>query len=256
VAGALVQLITAPMAVAVDAVSFVASVFSLLMIRAPEPEPIRRDRKRASIWAELREGLEVVLGNPLLRSIAGCTATSNLFSNAVQAIYVLYATRELGLPPAVIGLIYAVSGPGALIGSILAGWCSRRFGLGTTIIGSIFIAGVSNLLIPLASGPPLLVTAMLMTPMLVGGAASPIYNINQVSLRQAITPDHVQGRMNASVRFLVWGTIPIGALLGGTLGQTVGLWPTILAMVIGELLAPAWVLFSPVRHLRVQPAPV
>src|SRR5262249_7356964 len=144
---ALVQLITAPMAVALDALSFVASVISLLLIRAPEPEPVRREGKAGSIWAELREGLGVVLGNPLLRSIAGCTATSNLFSNATQAVYVLYVTRELGLQPAVVGLIYAVSGPGALIGSILAGWCSRRFGLGTTIIGSIFIGGLSNLLI-------------------------------------------------------------------------------------------------------------
>jgi hypothetical protein len=92
--------------------------------------------------------------------------------------------------------------------------------------------------------------------MLVGGATSPIYNINQVSLRQAITPDRLQGRMNASMRFLVWGTIPIGALLGGGLGQTIGIYPTIVAMVICELLAPLWIVFSPVRQLRLQPEPL
>jgi MFS family permease len=256
VAGALVQLITAPMAVLVDAVSFIASVFSLLLIHAPEPVPVRHEGKSGSMWSELREGLVVVLGNPLLRSIAGCTGTSNLFSNAMQAVFVLYMTRELGLQPAVIGLIFAVSGPGALLGAVLAGWLARRLGLGTTIIASIFVGALSNLLIPLASGSAVQITAMLMIPMFIGGATSPIYNINQVSLRQAITPDQVQGRMNASMRFLVWGTIPIGALLGGALGQAFGLWPTIMAMVIGELLAPAWVLFSPVRQLRVQPAPV
>jgi predicted MFS family arabinose efflux permease len=111
------------------------------------------------------------------------------------------------------------------------------------------------LLVPLAGGPPLLTTAMLMTAAFFAGVAGPVYNINQVSLRQAITPDHLQGRMNASMRFIVWGTIPIGALLGGGLGQVFGLWPTIVTMVLAELLAPAWVLFSPVRDLQSQPAP-
>jgi hypothetical protein len=88
----------------------------------------------------------------------------------------------------------------------------------------------------------------------IGGLTNPVYNINQVSLRQAITPDRLQGRMNASMRFLVWGTIPIGALLGGALGEVFGLWPTLLAMSVCSLLAPLWIVFSPVRSLRVQPA--
>jgi MFS family permease len=256
VAGALVQVATAPIAVALDALSYVASVISLLFIHTPEPTPIPHEGRDSRMWAQLREGLGVVVRNPLLRSIAGCTATSNLFTNAVMAIYVLYVTRELGLQPAVIGLILAVGGPGALLGALLAGPLARRFGLGTTIIGSIFIGGLSNLFIPLAGGPPAVTTAMLMIPAFVGGMTSPIYNINQVSLRQAITPDHVQGRMNASMRFIVWGTIPIGALLGGAVAQIIGLWATIVVMVLGGLLAPAWVAFSPVRQLRSQPAPV
>jgi MFS family permease len=252
-AGGLVQLITAPMAVLVDAISYVASVVSLLFIHIREPAPLRAER--GAMWPQLREGLAVVVGNPLLRSIAGCTATSNLFGNAMQAVYVLYITRELGLQPAVIGLIFAVSGPGALLGALLAGKLADTFGLGRTIVGSIFIGGLANLLVPLAGGPPLLTTAMLMTAAFFAGVAGPVYNINQVSLRQAITPDHLQGRMNASMRFIVWGTIPIGALLGGGLGQVFGLWPTIVTMVLAELLAPAWVLFSPVRDLQSQPAP-
>jgi predicted MFS family arabinose efflux permease len=130
------------------------------------------------------------------------------------------------------------------------------FGLGRTIVGSMFVGALANVLVPLAGGPPLLTAAMLMTAAFFFGLAGPVYNINQVSLRQAITPDHLQGRMNASMRFIVWGTIPIGALLGGGLGQVFGLWPTIVAMVLGDLLAPAWVLFSPVRDLQSQPAPV
>jgi predicted MFS family arabinose efflux permease len=192
----------------------------------------------------------------LLRSIAGCTATSNLFSNAMQAVYVLYATRELGIEPALLGIIFAAGGPGALLGSLLAGRVSDRFGFGATIIGSILIGGLANLLMPLAGGPLPVVASMLMLAWFIGGLCSPVYNINQVSLRQAITPDRLQGRMNATVRFIVWGTIPIGALLGGILGQAIGLWPTLLSMALGSLLAPLWVVFSPVRHLRSQPLPV
>jgi MFS family permease len=256
VAGGLVQLITAPAAVVVDAVSYIASVVSLLMIHTVEPEPPKRAAEGSSIWAELREGLGVVLGNRLLWSIAGSTGTSNLFSNATQAVYLLYVTRELNLPPAVVGLIFAMTGPGALLGALMAGDLARRFGLGTTIVGSIFVGGLANLLIPLASGTPTVIAATLMVAAFIAGAAGPIYNINQVSLRQAITPDQLQGRMNASMRFIVWGTIPIGALLGGALGQVFGLYPTIVAMVLAELLAPLWVLFSPVRQLRSQPSPV
>jgi MFS family permease len=256
IAGALVQLITAPMAVVVDALSFVASVVSLLFIHAPEPEPVRHDGKAGSMWAELREGLAVVLGNPLLRSIAGCTATSNLFGNAMQAIYVLYVTRELGLQPAVIGLIFAVMGPGALLGALLAGGLAKRLGLGTTIVGAIAVMGVSNLLVPLAGGPTFVLIGILMLAAFLAGVCNPVYNVNQVSLRQAITPDRVQGRMNASMRFIVWGTIPVGALLGGGLGQLIGLWPTLAAMAVCSLLAPLWLVFSPVRQLRVQPSPV
>jgi MFS family permease len=255
-AGVLVQLITAPMAMAVDAASFLASVAFLGLIRTPEPEPERHQKGVSSIWTELREGLAVVLGNPLLRSIAGCTATANLFGNALQAVYVLYATRQLGIGPALLGLIFAAGGPGALLGSLLAGRLARQFGLGATIIGSSVVSALSTLLIPLASGPTLVVAGILMLASFSVGMTNPIYNINQVSLRQAITPDRLQGRMNASVRFLVWGTIPIGALMGGLLGEALGLRPTIAAMALCTLLAPLWVLFSPVRTLRTQPSPV
>lgn len=255
IAGALVQLISAPLAIAVDSLSYVASVISLLFIHTPEPPPVHRQNGGASIWAELREDLGVVLSNPLLRSIAGCTGTSNLFGNGLQAIFVLYATRELDLPPAVIGLIFAAIGPGALLGALVAGPLARRYGLGATIIGSSAVFGVANVMIPLAAGPLPVITAVFMLSSFISGVGNPVYNINQVSLRQAITPDRLQGRMNASMRFIVWGTIPIGALLGGGLGQLIGLWPTIAILAACTLLAPLFVLFSPLRALRTQPLP-
>jgi predicted MFS family arabinose efflux permease len=254
-AGVLVQLLSAPMAVAADAVSFLASGVFLAFIRAPEPAPVRDPAHHSSVWSELREGLAVVLTNPLLRSIAGATATSNLFSNGMMAVYVLYITRELGVPPAILGLILAAGGPGALLGALTAGRVANRFGLGATIIGALMVTELSNLLVPLAGGPLPLAVGMLAVATFVGGIGNPVYNINQVSLRQAITPDRVQGRMNASMRFIVWGTIPIGSLLGGTLGELLGLRPTLVLMATGSLLAGAWVIFSPVRGLKSPPAP-
>jgi MFS family permease len=256
IAGGLVQVFTAPVTVAIDALSFLVSAVFLLLIRIPEPPPVRAANAQTSVLAEVREGLGVVLGNPLLRSIAGCTGTSNLFSNAMQAIFILYLTRSLRLEPFIIGIILAASGPGALLGSLFAGRLASWFGLGTTIIGSIFLGSAFNLLVPFAAGPTPLVIGMLTLAMFAVGVSNPVYNINQVSLRQAITPDHLQGRMNASMRFIVWGTIPIGALLGGFLGESIGWWPTLLVAAVGQILATGWVLFSPVRQLKEQPAPV
>jgi MFS family permease len=256
VGGALVQLVSAPIAILVDAVSFLASAVCLVTIRAREAAPVRHAHGGGSIWAELREGLVVVLGNPLLRSIAGCTATTNLFGNGMMAVYVLYATRELGIGPALLGIILAAGGPGALLGALLAGRMANRFGLGATIIGASLVGGLANLLVPLASGPELAIAALLLLASFVGGISNPVYNINQVSLRQAITPDRLQGRMNASVRFIVWGTIPIGALIGGALGDAIGLRPTLALMATCSVLATLWILFSPVRRLKEQPVPV
>jgi MFS family permease len=246
--GALVQLITAPVAVILDAVSFAVSAACLLLIRTRE-QIAPRSASGTGVWTELRQGLAVVIDNPVLRSIAGCTATSNLFGSASQAIYVLYLTRELEIEPALLGIILAMLGPGALVGSLVAGPAALRLGLGTTIVGSIVLGVAANLLVPLAAGPRPLVVVLLCLASFLVGLTSPIYNVNQVSLRQAITPDHLQGRMNASMRFIVWGTIPLGSLLGGSLGQVLGLRPTLLVMAVLGLLAPLWVAFSPVRRL-------
>jgi predicted MFS family arabinose efflux permease len=173
-----------------------------------------------------------------------------------MAVYVLYATRELGVGPALLGIIFAAGGPGALLGAVVAGRLAERFGLGLTIIGASVATGLSSLLVPLASGPPLVIAAVLLVAMFVGGVTNPVYNINQVSLRQAITPDRLQGRMNASMRFIVWGTIPIGALIGGALGDAIGLRPTLALMAACSLIAPLWIAFSPVRQLKEQPTQV
>jgi MFS family permease len=251
--GTLVQLVSAPVAIAVDALSFLASAGFLAGIGAGEPPP--RQGASGGVWADIRAGLAVVLGNPLLRAIAGCTATSNLFSQVCTAVYVLYLTRELGVTPSLLGLVFAVGSSGALVGALLASRIARSIGLGPTIVGTALLFPLGGLMTVAAGGPPLAVAATLIAAQVAATFCSPVYNVNQVSLRQAITPDRLQGRMNATMRFVVWGTIPIGSLLGGLLGDAIGLRPTLLVGALGSALAFPWVLLSPVRALREQPTP-
>ena len=252
--GALVQLLTAPLAILVDALSFLASAISIVAIRVRE-EPVQKVERR-NAWGEIREGLQVVIGNPLLRAIGGCTATLNLFANALFTVYMLYCTGSLGLKPAVIGAIFAIGGLSTIAGTLLAGPAATRFGVGPMLIASPFLIGLASFLIPLAGGPPLLAVVLLVGAQVLFGIGRPIFDINQLSLRQAITPGRLQGRVNASMLFIMWGVIPIGSLLGGLLGSTIGIRQTLAVGAVGMSLAFIWVLFSPIRGLRRQPAGV
>ncbi len=254
IAGLLVRLVTAPVAVAADAASFLTSALFLLGIRTPEPPPVAPGSRR-SVRRDIAEGLRFVLGNTLLRSIASCTGTSNFFASAMLAIVILYLTRDLGIGPGLLGLIYATGNLGYLSGAFLADRVPARIGSGPTIMASALLFGISALLVPLANGPRVLIVSVLVVSRLLSGVANPLYNVTQVSLRQRITPDRLLGRMNASTRFLIWGVIPIGSLLGGWLGTVLGLRSTLFIAAIGQLLAVLWVWFSPVRGLREQPPP-
>lgn len=246
IAGLVVQALSAPLAIALDALSFLWSALFLALIRGHEPAPDRSNGK--PFLPELREGLGVVFGDSSLRSIAGCTGTMNLFGSGIWALYVLFAVRELELDSARIGFIWSVGSATVMLGVLIAGRASERFGLGPTIVASAFVGGLANL--PLVFANPSSAVFLLILAGLVGSLTTPVYNINQVSLRQAITPDRLQGRMNATMRFLVWGTMPVGALMGGALGEAIGLRPAIAVFAIGELLGFLWLLPSPVPGLR------
>ena len=254
IAGIVIGALTAPIAVLLDALSFLGSALFIFGIRRHEPPPeVRLDAagKRTSLLADMREGLRFVLGHPLLRSIAGSTSTSNLFSSMGFAVLLLYLVRELGMSPELIGLVFGVGSVGFLLGALFPQRIQRIFGLGPTIVGSIFLGGIAFLLVPLAprAAPiPFLVVAQLGI-----GISQVVYNVSQVSLRQAIAPDRLQGRMNATMRFLVWGTLPIGAAIGGYLGGTIGLRETLFVGAIGSAFAFLFVLLSPVRKLRSIP---
>ena len=254
VGGALVQFLGPAIALIADAVSFVGSALFLLLIRKREPRESQaagEQQPRPGMRTEVVEGLKYVLGNPLIRPIAACTSTFNLFSNLLFAVYLVYAVRELRLEPAVIGLIFALGNIGALVGAVLSGRIPHWIGVGPAIVGSIVVGGPATLLIPLAprdNPAPFLVAAGV-----IGAFSGVVYNVNQVSLRQAITPDRLQGRLNATMRFLVWGTIPIGSLIGGVLATVIGLAPTIWIGAVGSLLPILPILFSPVRSLQTIP---
>jgi Na+/melibiose symporter-like transporter len=254
-AGQMIQHLTAPVAIIVDAISFLLSALSLKMIDSDEVIPAQ-PRENQNVWREIREGLALVFGNRLLWALAGCTATFNLFSNMWGAVFILYITDDLGLSPGLIGVIAMAGAPGALFGALLARRIATRLGLGRTIMSAIIVTGLGTLLIPLASGTTPVIAVMLIAAWFISGFGNVVYNVNQVSLRQAITPNRLLGRLNATMRFLVWGTIPLGALIGGTLGGAIGLHPTILVATIGSLFAGLWVFFSPVRTLREQPQPI
>jgi predicted MFS family arabinose efflux permease len=196
------------------------------------------------------EGIGFVFGNSTIWKIAGSTSTSNLGSNIFFAAYLIFAYRVLHLSPGVIGVIFGVGAVGGLLGALSASWIARHIGLGPTLLVAIVSGGLAAILVPLARfgfAVPLLLAASL-----VASFTNPVYNVNQVSLRQAITPDRVQGRMNATVRTVIWGTIPVGAFIGGVIGNTYGLTPALYTGVVVWILAGFWILLGPIR-LRTQP---
>ena len=248
-AGVLIDLVTAPVAVLADAASFLASAAGIFLIRRQErvPERAQGAPRRGAMRREMAEGLRYVLGHRLLRPIAATTATANLFSAVMLAVLVVFMVRELGLRPAVIGLVFAAGNLGFLAGAVVSSRLAAWVGLGRAIVVPMALGGLGALLVPLASraaAVPLLIVAELVTSF--GGTA---YNINQVSLRQAITPARLHGRMNATMRFMVWGTLPVGSLIGGILGGTIGLRPTLWVGALGGLLSFLPAALSPVRSL-------
>ena len=257
IAGILIGLITAPIAIVVDSVSFLLSAAFLLLIRRPEPVPARpavvAGAKGPSMRTEIAEGLRYVGGNRYLRSISATTALSNLFGNIAMSILLLYLVRELGFTAELLGITFSLGSIGFLVGAVGANRLAARFGVGRTIVGSAMLFGPA--LLPIALAPADLTLPFVAAGGFLGGLGGAIYNINQVSFRQAITPERIQGRMNATMRFIVWGTIPVGTIMGGSLGGLIGLHETIWVGAIGSLFAFIPVALGPVRSILTMPEP-
>lgn len=256
-AGALIGILQAPFAMLIDAASFVWSALFVLWIRRPEPPMVPHDEAaqtpRPSMRSEMAAGLRYVTGHRWLRSIAATTGLANLFGQIANAIFVLYLVRDRGLSPEQIGLAFSLGAFGVLAGALLAAPMARRLGLGTALVISSVGFGLEWLAVAVA--PDALVWPATVASVFIGGFFGVTWNVNQVSLRQAITPPRMQGRMNASMRLIVWGTIPVGALIGSVLGTVLGLHATIWVGALGALFGFLPVTLSPVRALREMPEP-
>jgi MFS family permease len=254
IASALMQLVGAALTVTVDAVGTLVGALTLVSIRKPEPEPQPNlPRAERSFFNEMREGINVITGNKMLWTQAGCTGTSNLGSNMFAVAILIYALDTLGISKGVIGLVFSLGAVGFLVGVLISGRVTRIVGFGRSIALSIMTA-FGFLIVLLAHGAyaaPVIALAYFITSLGV-----PIYNINQVSLRQIITPNRLQGRMNATMRTIVWGTIPAGTLLGGALVVTVGAIPTMIAGAFISGGAVLWIILGPIFKLKKQPEPI
>jgi MFS family permease len=257
-AGVLIGLVTAPFAMLIDSLSYLWSAAFLFWIRRPEPPIEPHDEAvhgpKPSMRREIAAGLRYVGGHRWLRSIAATTGTSNFFGSLVMAILVLYLVQERGLGPAAIGFAFSVGSAGFLVAALTTNWVTKRVGVGRMLVLTALGFSVSGLFVAFA--PDQLIWYGVAISGFLSGYCGVGWNINQVSLRQAITPPRMQGKMNATMRFIVWGTMPIGSVLGGVLGGLIGLHGAIVVGALGELFAFIPVTVSSVRHLKTMPEPV
>jgi MFS family permease len=250
--GLLVQVISAPFAIALDAVSFLVSALLVRRIQHRE-EPPPPPEQRQKIWLEIKEGLRLVLQQPILRALMWYTIIFYFFVSFFSAFYVLYALNELKMEPGLVGLLIGLGGIGAMVGAVMAGRVARRFGLGKTLLWSMGIYSLLQLAIPLAGGSLAIVIGCYATAQLFGDTALTIFFINEVSLRQTIIPDRLLGRANASIQFLIGAVMLVGPLVAGPAGYLLGLRLTLFIAGLGLFTSIIPLFLSPVRHLHKWP---
>ncbi|MFG2099515.1 MFS transporter [Micromonospora echinaurantiaca] len=247
IGGVLVQVLTAPIALLVDALSYLVSAYFLGRIRPTEPAPARGG------GLGIGAGLSFLARVPMMRAILLGTTTVNLFNFMFAALFVLYATRQLGLSPGMLGLVLGAGAVGGLCGAAVTGRLTRRFGIGPTLVTSFVLFPAPLLLVPLASGPTPLVLGMLFAAEFLCAVGVMLLDIVAGSVQTALTPDAMLARVTGARRTVNYGIRPIGALLGGALGTALGVREALWIATAGALTGVLWVLFSPVRRLRDLP---
>lgn len=251
IAGGLLAIVQAPLLLAGTAGTYLLSMLALLTIRDREEPKPRSDRR--PLVVEIREGIAFVVSQPLLRRIVLTTGVGNLFTTMSLTMLPVLVLRELGLSPAVFGLATSVGAVGGILGALAAARLGRTIGEGTIIPVSAIVLGLALPLAPLMAALPGAAIGLLIGMELLLSVSILVYNVTQVSFRQRICPTPLLGRMNASIRFFVWGVMPIGALLSGVLATTIGVVPTMWIGAIGSLLSAGFVVFSPLLGMRTLP---
>lgn len=250
ITGLLVAAITAPMAILFDAISFVWSAISVWLIRKPEPRP--EPSAAPHMGREIMEGLRASWHEPILRTLLLRAATAATFVGFGGSLYILFAVRELKIGAALLGVVIAVGGCSGVLGALAAERLVRRFGIGPSLIGAALLPAVAGLLPPLAHGSVALCAAMLAVAQ-AGDIGWTVYGINELTLRQAVAPSHVLGRVNSAAHLMFRGVLPVGALLGGAIAQVIGLRAAMFVGAGGFLLSTLWLICSPIRRLRDLP---
>jgi MFS family permease len=253
--GVLVQLLTAPYALLLDALSYVVGVISLLSVRVREPKPKPPRGTPRQIVAELVEGPRFAFTERHIRALAFMAAIANLFALITETVFLFYAVRGLGLSPSVIGFVLTTIGAGGLFGAAVSNAIIKRWPLGRVFLWARVIGGLGALLLPLAVGPQAVIVAICMASFFLVQAAFAISNIVSSSLRQVLTPERIRGRMNASIRTLVFGALPLGGLAAGLLTETLGARPALWLGATGYVASIIPVLASPIPGLRNLPTP-
>lgn len=252
IAGALLAVVTAPALIIFDSISYIVSFVSLSRIR--DRELPADPELRQPLHKEIAEGVRFVAKQPLIRAVAGTTATSNFFSTLGLTLYPLFALRTLDIGSFGLGITLSAGAVGGILGALSMPRLARWIGEGRVIVVSAFVSGLVFVLLPLSA---LLHGSSAVVLLSIGEFVTSfcvlVYNITQVTLRQRLCPPRLLGRMNASIRCLVWGVMPISALVSGWLGGAIGIVPTMWIAFVGGVLAGGWVLFSPLRGMRDLP---
>lgn len=247
--GILIRTLTAPLAILIDALSFVASAITIMMIRFPEALPAVR-HPESRLGKEIREGLVAVWHAPVLRMLAARAVTAGFFFGMIGPLYVLYALRDLGLGPVQLGIVIAVGGVSNFAGNVVAVRAARILGVGRTLLLSSIMLSVAVGLIALARPPLAFAMGCLVAQQLFGDICFSVYNVHELTLRQSIAPERVLGRVNSVMQLVSRGVWPVGAMAGGALAGVAGSRMTLAIAAAGLLLASAWLLARPIRDLR------
>src|SRR6478609_6223846 len=256
ISGFLVQIFTAPIAIAIDAVSYLMSAILLGSIRREEPPPPKPE-DREPVLTEIREGLSLVIHNPILRAFAGAQMALAALWGIFGATWFLFVLEDLQLSPAVLGVVAGVGGASSFIGAIVASRATGRWGVGPVAIGGMLLAAVGNAFIPLApAGLPLVAVGCLVMQQLVADSAVTVYDITEVSVRQTLVHDRALGRVSSTFKVAAMVAQLVATLAAGVLAEVIGLRATSWLAPLGGLVGAAILWFSPVRHLIVLPAAV
>lgn len=246
--GALVSLLSAPIAAASSALFFALSFLSIRRIRRIESIPERSERP-PRVWRRVHEGLRFVVSDASLRTVCLASAAFQFSFAAMMTVYLLFLPRELHLSGTAVGLALAATGPGALLGSMLAARLPNRFGYGPVLVSAAALGDGVMLCVPALHGSTAVTVPALLGVNFVFGTGGQLVNVTVMSVRQAVTPDGMQGRAAATITFAGMGLTPLGSLLGGFLAQEWGLRTSILVTAAGMMLSPVVMALSPLARL-------